>query len=134
MFLRGLFCISFIGITVGACGGHKSDTLFLDYALNQGADSWREKRRVSAYDDNGVRLSGADAGEVEIDAGHHKKDGAEICSAPDAALCFGDSGANDDLAELGGDGFADPDELDDDIFDEILDDIDPNIDDELSDD
>ena len=159
MVVRSILFVSVAGAMAAACGGHKSDTLFLDYAVDGNVAASPQRTPPSAPETEIAQTAKAQTGppdERPIDAappgatppdalpaGRSSSDDGKggRGGAPGACRDWRfDGGAcamvieDDDLLDPMDEGFADRDELDDDIADDILDDLDPDIDDELNDD
>ena len=143
--VRNILFVFAAGAMGAACGGHKSDTLFLDYAIegSAGASPGRSPERATGImtgpvmSETGIPETAA----TEARRAGQSSSGGAKAVAPDDCRDWRFDGApcamtieDDDLLDPMEEGFADRDELDDDIADDILDDLDPDIDDELNDD
>lgn len=134
-----------IGATAAACGDHKSDTLFLDYAVEQkaGAPPGTMREAMAGIPPEAVNAQTPPAGEArsaDMDgrAAAGDSQGAVPCARLDwrfdEAGCAPAMADGDLVLEPVDEAFADRDALDDDIADDILEEVYPDIDDELNND
>lgn len=145
MVLRSFLFVSMIGATAAACGDHKNDTLFLDYAVETkaGAPPGTMREAMAGIPPEAVSAQTTPAGEAQsgdMDGGAAAGDSQDAVSCARLDWRFDGAGcapalADDDLVlEPVDEAFADRDELDDDIADDILEEVYPDIDDELNND
>ena len=130
-----------VGATAAACGDHKNDTLFLDYAVERkaGAPPGPMREAMAGIPPEAANAQTTPAGEArsgDMDAGDSQD--TVLCARLDwrfdGAGCAPALADDDLMLEFSDEAFADRDELDDDIADDILEEVYPDIDDELNND